>query len=694
MATRTRHSTAALVASLLIAGCALDAPSEAAPGLSLDIAALNLDGVGDVVWDVAVLNGASTPAVVWQRRIASSRHGDGAGSASYVGTCDADPTGDVSLNTVEVWVVGVFAAPVTALGSFASGAPGGVVGTSLDFEDPTASAPLTREVRCSENGDNAVRFDVALMRPAEQGFFDVAVNFDDIFCAAKFDCCAATQDGTGCASDLDLLFTADGARGPTMVLGFACTAGPDDDGETQLYLDPLELDCSSPSDFTTGFAADLILDPSGPAGNQCVPGDTGMSACSGVVSGAAPDTYLFQLAVFRGVEALTSAGVRARKVYWNVALGVKRPAIDGCWLRTRGTADDPDGSPGVAGGVVAAGTVYPCVRWEVKLGSCHAEPLTYGDPGAMVRPAYTATDGGDETFAYGFGPSLPAGPFALPCSDEAPRVYAYSGGVVTATVPSGCTRLYGELWGAGGGGVTAGGRGGGGGYTAVDGVAVTPLTPYAVVVGQGGASPCAGQCAGIVFASAFGGGGAAHQGNGGGGYSGVFGGTTPDQAAAFAVAGGGGGGGASSYASHGGAGGGASGGAGAYGTSNTSHTGGGGGTATAGGAAAYNDYPTTAAHGTDGAALLGGSTSAGNGYGGGGGGGYWGGGSGGRDGYWNHRGGGGGSGFVKDGAGSLVAGSGQTPGGTTSVNYAPGVAVGGTTVSVRGGDGRVVLWFR
>ncbi|PKN56111.1 MAG: hypothetical protein CVU56_17905 [Deltaproteobacteria bacterium HGW-Deltaproteobacteria-14] len=142
------------------------------PGVAVSVAALNLQGVGDVVWDVEVVNGADPAEVVWQRRLSSSGYGDGAGSASYVGPCDADPA-------------------VTTLGSFASGAEAGVAGAPMDFQNPTTvGSPLTRGVTCQQNADAAVQFDVALMRPAQQGFFDIAVAFNNIFCSAKFDCCA------------------------------------------------------------------------------------------------------------------------------------------------------------------------------------------------------------------------------------------------------------------------------------------------------------------------------------------------------------------------------------------------------------------------------------------------------------------------------------------------------------------------
>ena len=404
----------ALTLSLLAVACAgepLDAALDG-PGLAVNVAALNLAGVGDVVWDLEVRNGASTPQVVWQRRVSSSGYGDGAGSASYIGTCDAS----ANPNTVRVWVVGVYSDPVDTVGSFASGATGGASGNAVGFENPTAAAtPLERTVACSENTDVAVQFDVALMRPAQQGFFDITVNFNDVFCSAKFDCCTETTDGTACASDIELLFDATGARASTMVLGLACTAGTGDGVQTELYLDPLALDCTSPSAAT--FDADITLNPAGAPGNQCTAGATGMHDCTGVVTelhGVDADTYLFQLGVYRGVEQLTSGGLNAQKVYWNVALGVKRPAIQSCWLATRATADDALGTSFIDNGTVAAGAVYPYLQWEVDLAACKAEPLTFGSDSAMVRTAYTRTGDPATGFAYGFGPSLPAGSLCTP----------------------------------------------------------------------------------------------------------------------------------------------------------------------------------------------------------------------------------------------------------------------------------------
>ncbi|TNF26793.1 MAG: hypothetical protein EP329_20600, partial [Deltaproteobacteria bacterium] len=280
-------------------------------GLEIQIAALSLEGVGDVVWDLEVLNGALE--VVWQRRVTSSGYGDSAGSATFVGACDADPA--VNRNVVRVWVVGVYAddVPTSSAGAFSAGSTegaGAVTGTERPFENPTTSGPLTREVTCLADQDVAVHFDVTLMRPASQGFFDIALNFNDLYCSAKLDCCADGA-GDGCApdgsEDIRLLFDETGARARTIVLGFACTAGTAADVVTEIYMDALALDCTAPNGGED-FTADLVLDPAAAAtGNQCTAGPDGMTACAPIVAepgGLDADDYLFQVATFRGAEAL------------------------------------------------------------------------------------------------------------------------------------------------------------------------------------------------------------------------------------------------------------------------------------------------------------------------------------------------------------------------------------------------------
>jgi|GEM_PF-1049752 len=410
----------ALVAVGLL-GCA-DATSPptdpSGPPLEIAVAALGLPAAGDVVWDIEVRNGASPLGdVVWQRRVTSSGYGDGAGSASLVGTCDA--TVGVEQNTVRLWIVGVYPAPVPSAdaGAFAAGATtgaGAVAAASLDFQSPTAAGPLERAITCAPNADNAVRFDVTVARPATQGFFDVAVSFDDVFCSAKFDCCRDTG-GDGCATDgsedLDLLFDAGGARDRTFVLGLACTAGPGAD--TDIYMDAVAIDCDVTSDGST-FAPDLLVSPSaGAPGNQCTAG--AVSACAAVIAspGVDADAYLFQLAVYRGEEQLQTGGAAASKAYWNLAFGVTDD-IAACRLRTRATADDAaDAGDAVVDGIIAPGVVYPYLRWDVDLGSCGAEGLVFDDPSAPVTAVYTSPDPTAPALGFGYhaGPSGVSGAF-------------------------------------------------------------------------------------------------------------------------------------------------------------------------------------------------------------------------------------------------------------------------------------------
>ena len=662
---RLRHS-GWLAAALLVACGGMDG-EPAGARLTVEVAALSLAGVGDVVWDVEVANHDGD--VVWQRRVTSSAYGDGAGSASLVGPCDA--AAGANPNTVSVWVVGVYADVVSAPGPFASGDATAIADTPLAFAGPTATAPLTRSVTCSPNADVAVTFDVTLARPAEQGFFDVAVSFDDLFCAAKLDCCY-DRDQNGCSADetIALLFDADGARGRTFVLGLACTAGLDDDVVTDLYLDPITLDCSAPNSGTD-FSPDLTLDPDAVTpGNQCTAGEVALCGAVDAASGVDPDTYLYQVAVFRGSEMATTGGANAGKVYWNLALGVT-DAIAGCRLRARATADDAaDPDDGVVGGVIAAGRVYPVIAWDVALGaSCGSEALGVS---ADVTVAYTSAT----TFTYQYAPSLPGGP---PCVAGS-HVFAATGAAQSFTMPTGCATLEATLWGAGGGAgrpspnydntYTAGGAGG---FTAAT-LSVPPGTTLTVVVGVGGVRVTSPSIAG-----SYGGGGGTRSSIGGG-----FGGGRSAlrlPCGDVATAGGGGGGSSSRQysATPGGAGGGDSG----ETPGGTATQNGGGGTQTQGGAASIYSGATAGAAYQGG---IGAYPDLAHGSSGGGGGWFGGGAS-------NIGGGGGGSGYVGGcggvtATGTTTAGSGTTPPATADPDYMGGVGVGGDPT---GGPGRVVL---
>ncbi len=104
---------------------------------------------------------------------------------------------------------------------------------------------------CEENADTRVDFNITLMREANQGFFDIAVTFDDIFCSAKVDCAYAG------GRPIELVMGPDGRRVPTVVWALACTDGSPGGAvatSTHLYMDDVVLDCDgtrftvSPSD--------------------------------------------------------------------------------------------------------------------------------------------------------------------------------------------------------------------------------------------------------------------------------------------------------------------------------------------------------------------------------------------------------------------------------------------------------------
>lgn len=346
--------------------------------LSIAIAPLTLAGLTDACYDLTVTNGPNGQGdTVWQRSgVCTTQFGDGAGDVTYIGTCDAGPDGrvnSVSLALTDLWTAGDHLS-----------APGGYLDRST-YQNPCGSesnndgAPAcVLEVPCFENRDALVEFNLTLLRSANQGFFDIAVSFEDIFCSAKFDCGEPT---------MDLLFAADGQRHDTAVLAFACTAGPGGDA-THLYMDDLVIACDGEVVATLDPSVD-DPDDSGP-GNQ-------LAAPGGVED---PDAdVLFQWAVYQGTESI---GVNAQppfdKAYWNVAVGFDVDDFAGrsCTLRTSATAAAGplgDSNPGTT----PAGTVYPRIVWDIALNGAGAAQLTCGSnalnasPGGPVRTDYVST---------------------------------------------------------------------------------------------------------------------------------------------------------------------------------------------------------------------------------------------------------------------------------------------------------------
>ncbi|TNF28643.1 MAG: hypothetical protein EP329_17435 [Deltaproteobacteria bacterium] len=338
------HSHLAVSALGLIAllgGCADRAPSADAR-LAIAVAPLTLDGVTNATYTLSVVNGAGE--TVWTRTVDADAYGDGAGSLSYVGTCDADS----NPNRIDLVVESLEAGGVTLV-------------SGVDWVNPAPPGnPVSRTADCVADQDVAVTFDLSLARAAQQGFFDVALSFSDVFCSAKLDC---VRDDGGTLTELHLLSNpSTGDRDRTAVLGFACTAGPNQD--TVLHLDPIAIAC--------GSGQSVSVDSSAGPGNL----DPSYSGSE----------LLFQAAVYRGVEQLGTN----HKAYWNVALGLNpsaAPAPTSCTLTAAGTVTDGP----LVGGLTPDGTRWPYVAWSVEL---------YDAAGTYTCGQHGAGDGNGVDLAY------------------------------------------------------------------------------------------------------------------------------------------------------------------------------------------------------------------------------------------------------------------------------------------------------
>jgi hypothetical protein len=318
-----------------------------------------------------------------------------------------------------------------------------------------------------------------------------------------------------------------------------------------------------------------------------------------------------------------------------------------------------------------------------------------GGAGGLGRIRISTTSLGCPSLAGSFNPPLATTSSCAPASTSGdvyiaddyygcgPMVFTETGSAQWLTIPSGVTSVAAKLWGAGGGG--GGATGNGGGFTTAA-LTVTPGEVLTLIVGGKGI----GKGQANVTLEPYGGGGAGSTGGSwggaasGGGRSAIRSSTTgPD----LLTAGGGGASGDSTTLT--GAGGGTSGQVGS-GTAGASA-----GTQTAGGIGGLGSCSAT--RGNSGAQYQGADSylNGGNPWGAGaGGGGYYGGGSGGYQcGQWG--GGAGGSGFI-GGTGVVVAsttaGSGSAAAGTSDLDYATGIGVGGAA-GASGGNGLIVLYL-
>lgn len=338
--------------ALVISGCAAEEVAGPDPrGLKLTVAPLELEGIDVACYDVLVENAGAAykavgggndvvvlgdPAVKFPTdggAICSNRYGNGPGGGiTYIAPCDASEGADTNAtrngvqNRVTLWVDGLYENtgdaenPVYADIGTGTWQNPCVEGCSLDFD-------------CQPNADTLVEFNFTILRDASQGFFDIIVNFDDIFCSAKVDCQYAPTQGQTVGQYIRLVHDQTGKRTFTVVAAVACTGGDfegdEDEGRTHLYASDLVVDCGTTN--VQEFAVDG-------EGNYYLPND----------SRTAP---VEQVMVFQGKESLQNGATNndADKLYWNVAVGFKEaetsrqavPLIDGgasCSLRWMVTA--------------------------------------------------------------------------------------------------------------------------------------------------------------------------------------------------------------------------------------------------------------------------------------------------------------------------------------------------------------------
>jgi hypothetical protein len=221
----------------------------------------------------------------------------------------------------------------------------------------------TLTAMCRENADTLVEFNLTILRQANQGSFDIGVNFEDVFCSAKVDCISSNNE------PLKLLFRpGTSTRDTTIVSALACTGGPGSGAETVLYREPLEIKC--------GTSTVISLVPDFGKGN----------AWSSASADPAPTDAIWQYAVYAGDESLTCNGQPCNKRYWNVAIGLD-PTVDNCRLTTKMTA-----SAGVLSSFATpANSTYPLINVDVNLTDangviCTKHPL---DGGNGVGTSYT-----------------------------------------------------------------------------------------------------------------------------------------------------------------------------------------------------------------------------------------------------------------------------------------------------------------
>jgi len=351
-----------LLASTLSA-CGQTPSPQPTARVAVTVGALGYDAVTDAAYTIEIWNGdpaGSGELVVRRDNIRSQRFGDGRGSLSYVGPCDADTgTAFVRLTLNDIY---------------------SDEGALIDRETWRNPTPVEQQVVCTENADTPVTFNLTILRDAKQGFFDVGVVFSGIFCSAKFDC--RGDDGP----PLQLLHNPETTlRDTTMVLAFACTAG---EGEpTWLHMSDVHVACEE-GGVTTPYWLSPLGTQQGLEGNQ-----------------GAVGPLFFQTGLYRGREALPNV----EKCYWNMAFGLADTAPANCRVVVDATASTA--SFAANDGRVEANATYPYVHFEI--------PFTDAE-GALQCGRHAINDASGRVETIFTTPTTGAFPFEWSCADPGP----------------------------------------------------------------------------------------------------------------------------------------------------------------------------------------------------------------------------------------------------------------------------------
>lgn len=232
--------TVALAFTTALAACG-EPTTPGGPAMEIRVKPLQFQQVLRVCYDLAVLDAFGV--TLWQfgdpfvnandtppdtETICSDEYGTGSGGdIQYIGPCDPA----YNPNVVRIVIDGIYTL-------------NGRLEDNVDWLPTcTAAEPCFQYVNCEENENILVEFNILVLRSANQGFFDIAVKFDDVFCSAKVDC---SYDADGKQTIVAVHDSATGKEVQTAVVGLACTGGPDtadEDVESILHANDVRLAC-------------------------------------------------------------------------------------------------------------------------------------------------------------------------------------------------------------------------------------------------------------------------------------------------------------------------------------------------------------------------------------------------------------------------------------------------------------------